>query len=169
MDSVMFGRPELMFKVKLKSFGEIRDESMELPLIFFSAFERVALESDYKMHSMGNIIQLYEPGPLPALEPIMHVGFLSHVLCRVSLIPCQCFVGGNEIWIERLRWYYKLVCRTISYTIWQITLQKYLPRSGRRFAELHLKIDSWGFSYRLWIFKICHYFKKICIVCCLGL
>ena len=58
----MFGRPELMFKVKLKPYGEVRDESIELPLIFFSAFERVALESDDKMHRMGNIIQLYEPG-----------------------------------------------------------------------------------------------------------
>jgi hypothetical protein len=55
----MFGRPELMFKVKLKPYGENRDESMELPFIFFSAFERVALESDDKMHRMGNIIQLY--------------------------------------------------------------------------------------------------------------
>ncbi len=27
---------------------------------------------------MGNIIQLYEPGPLSAIEPYMHVGFLSH-------------------------------------------------------------------------------------------
>ena len=94
MDSVMFGRPELMFKVKLKPYGEVRDESIELPLIFFSAFERVALESDDKMHRMGNIIQLYEPGPLPALEPIMHVGALSHVLCRVPLIPC--FMDGSD-------------------------------------------------------------------------
>ncbi len=59
-----------MFKVKPKPYGEIRDESMELPLIFFSFFERVALEFDDKMHRMGNIIQLYEPGPLPVLEPI---------------------------------------------------------------------------------------------------
>ena len=65
----MFGRPDLMFKVKLKSYGEIRDDTMELPFIFFSAFERVALESGDKMHRMDNIIQLYEPGPLPALEP----------------------------------------------------------------------------------------------------
>ena len=90
----MFGRPELMFKVKLKPYGEIRNKSMELPLIFFSAFERVALESDDQMHGMGNIIQLYEPGPLPALEPIMHVGFLSHVLCKVPLIPC--FMDGSD-------------------------------------------------------------------------
>ena len=79
----MLGRPVLMFKVKLKQYGEIRNELMELPLIFFSAFERVALESDDKMHRMGKIIQLYEPGPLPALEAIMHVGFLSHVLCSL--------------------------------------------------------------------------------------
>ena len=39
----MFGRPQLMFKVKLKPYGEIRDDTIELPLIFFSAFERVAL------------------------------------------------------------------------------------------------------------------------------
>jgi len=43
---------------------------------------------------MGEIILLYEPGPLPALEPIMHVGFLSHVLCRVPLVPC--YMDGNE-------------------------------------------------------------------------
>ena len=83
-----------MFKVKLKPYGKIRNESMELPLIFFSAFERVALESDDKMHRIGNIFQLYEPGPLPALEPIMHVGFLSHVLCRVPRIPC--FMDGSD-------------------------------------------------------------------------
>ncbi len=88
MDLVMFGRPELMFKVKLKPYGEIRNDTMELPLIYFSAFERVAPEFDDKIHRMGNIIQLYEPSPLPALEPIMHAGFLSHVLCRVPLIPC---------------------------------------------------------------------------------
>jgi hypothetical protein len=90
----MFGRPELMFKVKLKPYGKIRDESIELPLIFFSAFERVALESDDKMHRMGNIIQLYYPGPLPVLEPFMHVGFLSHVLCRAPPIPC--FMDGRD-------------------------------------------------------------------------
>ena len=90
----MFGRPELTLNIKLKPYGEIRDESMELPLIFFSAFERVALESDNKMQRMGNIIQLYKPGPLPALEPIMHVGFLSRVLCRVPVIPC--FMYGSD-------------------------------------------------------------------------
>jgi hypothetical protein len=94
MDLVMFERPELMFKVKLKPYGEIRDESMELPLISFSVFERVALESDDKMHRMGNMFQLYELDPLPALEPIMHVGFLSHVLCGVPLIPC--FMDGSD-------------------------------------------------------------------------
>ena len=55
---------------------------------------RVQLETDDPMHQMGDIIQLYEPGPLPALEPILHVGFLGHVLCRVPLIPC--YMGGSE-------------------------------------------------------------------------
>jgi hypothetical protein len=90
----MFGRPELIFKVKLKTYGEIRDDTLELPLIFFSAFESVALESDDKMRRMGIIIQLYKSGPFSALEPIMHVGFLSHVLCRVPLIPC--FMDGSD-------------------------------------------------------------------------
>ena len=87
----MFGRPELLFTIKIRKFsGEI----FEIPLVFFSAFERVVLETDDQMHQMGDIIQLYEPGPLPALEPILHVGFLSHVLCRVPLVPC--YMGGSE-------------------------------------------------------------------------
>ena len=40
------------------------------------------------------MIQLYEPGPFPALDPILHVGFLSNVICRVPLVPC--FIDGNE-------------------------------------------------------------------------
>ena len=56
--------------------------------------ERVQLETEDQMHQMGDIIQLYEPGPLPALEPILHLGFLAHVLCRVPLIPC--YMGGSE-------------------------------------------------------------------------
>ncbi len=85
MDDVMFGRAELLFTIRLKRRN---GEVFEIPLIFFSAFERVQLESDNEMHKMGDIIQLYEPGPLPVHEPIMYVGFLSHVLCRVPLIPC---------------------------------------------------------------------------------
>ena len=94
MDKVMFGRPELIFKVKLKRYNGDKDDFLEIPLIFFSAFERVRLDPDDEMHKLGDIIQLYEPGPLPALEPIMHVGFLSHVLCRVPLVPC--YMEGSD-------------------------------------------------------------------------
>ena len=81
----MFGRAELLFTIKLKRRN---GEVFEIPLVCFSAFERVQLESDNEMHKMGDIIQLYEPGSLPVHEPIICVGFLSHVLCRVPLIPC---------------------------------------------------------------------------------
>ena len=94
MDKVMFGRPELIFKVKLKRYNGDKDDILEIPLIFLSAFERVRLDPDDEMHKLGDIIQLYETGPLPALEPIMHVGFLSHVLCRVPLVPC--FMEGSD-------------------------------------------------------------------------
>ncbi len=76
MDKVMFGRPQLLFKVKLRKYSGNKIDIFEVPLVLFSAFERVQLETDDQMHQMGDIIQLYEPGPLPALEPILHVGFL---------------------------------------------------------------------------------------------
>ncbi len=90
----MFGRPELIFKVKLKAYNDVESHTHEIPLIFFSALERVQLDPADEMHRLGDIIQLYEPGPLPALEPIMHVGFLCHVLCRAPLMPC--YMGGSD-------------------------------------------------------------------------
>ena len=102
MDQVMFGRSELIFKVTLKryivaanhSIITSEEDTLEIPFIFFSAFERVILDDSDSLHRMGKIILLYAPGPLQALEPIMHVGFLSHVLCRVPLVPC--YMDGNE-------------------------------------------------------------------------
>ena len=41
MDHVMFGRPELIFKVKLKAYNDVENHTHEIPLIFFSALERV--------------------------------------------------------------------------------------------------------------------------------
>jgi hypothetical protein len=81
MDQVMFGRPELIFKVTLKryivaanhSIITSEEDALEIPLIFFSGFEQVILDDSDSLHRMGEIILLYEPGPLPALEPIMHV------------------------------------------------------------------------------------------------
>ncbi len=55
-------------------------------LFFVPVFERVALDLDDTMHRMGNIVYLFEPGPLPMLESTMLVGFLIHVLCRVPQI-----------------------------------------------------------------------------------
>ena len=84
-------RAELLFTIKLKRRN---GEAFEIPLVFLSAFERVQPESDNEMHKMGNVIRLYEPGPLPVHEPIIYVGFLSHVLCIVPQIPC--YMGGSK-------------------------------------------------------------------------
>ena len=68
MDDVMFGRAELLFTMKLKRRN---GEVFKIPLIQFLSFERVQLESNNEMHKKGDIIQLYEPGPLPVHEPIL--------------------------------------------------------------------------------------------------
>ena len=72
----MFGRPELIFKVKLKAYNDVESHTHEIPLIFFSALERVQLDPADEMHRLGDIIQLYEPGPLPApkLSPSCTLG-----------------------------------------------------------------------------------------------
>ena len=64
MDDVMFGRAELLFTIKLKCRN---GEVFEIPLVCFSAFERVQLESDNEMHKMGDIIQLYAVSLAPSL------------------------------------------------------------------------------------------------------
>ena len=74
MDQVMFGRPELIFIVTLKRYIVAanhniitsEEDTLEIPLIFFSAFEQVILDNSDSLHRMGEIIRLYEPGPLPA-------------------------------------------------------------------------------------------------------
>ena len=65
MDKVMFGRPQLLFEVKLSKYGGNKIDIFEVPLELFPAFERVRLETDDQLHQMEDIIQLYEPGPLP--------------------------------------------------------------------------------------------------------
>ena len=89
----MFGRSELLFTVKLRPYQSGPADILDVPLIFFSAFERLRPDPQDEMQRIGDIIRLYEPGPYPALEPIMHVGFLTHVLCRAPLIPC--YLNGN--------------------------------------------------------------------------
>jgi len=86
MEKVMFGRPELMF-VKLWPFMSEAHEIFEIPLIFFAAFERIRLDPRNEMPCVEGIIQLYKPGPYPAHEHIIHLGFPAHVL-TVLLVPC---------------------------------------------------------------------------------
>ena len=76
-------------------------ESFKCNLIFFSTFQSLELasESQSPMQSDGGIRILYEPGPWdPAVgsskKPVLHVGYLEHVLCRAPLIPC--FLDGNS-------------------------------------------------------------------------
>ena len=88
----MFGRPILMFKCTFRPLGGTREDDFEVPLIFFSAFSRTNLTPNHVMQRRLEAIQLYEPGPYPSKDPILHVGFLSNVLCRAPLMPC--FVHG---------------------------------------------------------------------------
>ena len=96
VDQVIFGRLELVFKVTLKRYSvaanhsiiTTEEDTLEIPFIFFSAFELVILDDSDSLYRMGENIIFSEPGPLPELETMMHVGFLSHVLCRVPLVPC---------------------------------------------------------------------------------
>jgi hypothetical protein len=76
-------------------------ESFKCNLIFFSTFQSLELasESQNPMQSEGGIRMLYEPGQWdPAFgsskKPVLHVGYLEHVLCRAPLIPC--FLDGNS-------------------------------------------------------------------------
>ena len=96
MEDVMFGRPELLFKCKFRPYGAKKEDNLdfELPLVFFSAFERTNLTPDNPMQRQEAVIQLYEPGPWPYKKPVLHVGLVVNVLCRAPLMPC--FIGGNE-------------------------------------------------------------------------
>ena len=67
----MFGRPELMFTVKLRPHMSEADEIFEVPLIFFAAFERIRPDPRDEMQRVEGIIQLYEPGPYPARGPML--------------------------------------------------------------------------------------------------
>ena len=93
---ILFGRPELLGQIKLRPIGatEADDADFEVPIVFFSAFERVNLTPDKPMQRILDIQQLYEPGPWPSLDPIMHVGLLRHVLGRAPLVPL--FLQGNS-------------------------------------------------------------------------
>ena len=74
----------------------------EYYLMYVSTLEHLKLmisESNNPMQSQDDIRVMYEPGPWdPAVgffkKPILHVGYLDHVLCRGPLIPC--FLDGSS-------------------------------------------------------------------------
>lgn len=94
LDDVLFARPLLMFTARLRPIGGTPNDEFELPLIFYSAFKRTMLTPHNIMQSYLDIVQLYEPGPWPSLEPVLHVDFLCNVLCRAPLVPC--YINGNR-------------------------------------------------------------------------
>ncbi len=68
-------------------------ESFKCNLMCFSTFQSLELasESETQMQSEGGIKMLYEPGPWdPAVgsskKPVLHVGYLEHVLQILSRI-----------------------------------------------------------------------------------
>ena len=89
----MFGCSELMFTIKLQPHMSEVEESFKVPLNF-AAFEKIRPDPRDEIQRVEGIIQLYEPDPYPAREPILHVGFLAHVLCRMPLVPR--YLGGNQ-------------------------------------------------------------------------
>ena len=63
------------------------------PLSFLQNLEACPMQSD------GDLKMLYEPGPwdphvASSKKPVLHVGYLEHVLCRAPLIPC--FLDGSS-------------------------------------------------------------------------
>ena len=62
---ILFGRPEQLGQITLRPIGatEADDADFEVPIVFFSAFERVNLTHDKPMQRILDIQQLYEPGP----------------------------------------------------------------------------------------------------------
>ncbi len=100
MDSVLFGRPILMFSRQFRPYrSKNADHDFVCNLVFFSAFERLDLSSEAEkpMQNSG-ITMLYEPGqrdPDNSLskQPVLHVGYLEHILCRAPLIIVTMFLG----------------------------------------------------------------------------
>ncbi len=93
-NSVWFGRPVLMFSCVFCPIEDAKDK-FKCNLIVFSAFKPLALpsESESLVQSDGDIQILYKPGSwdpnvASSKKPVLHVGYLEHVLCRAPLIPC---------------------------------------------------------------------------------
>ncbi len=123
----MFGRRKLMFKVKLK-LG-LQDDIIEIPFIFFSAFERVALEPDDKM-GIGRISA--EGFALCAyIVPVSAECFGKSTFCLTNHFVPQPdnFAPGNFL---------------VWSTYWSITSQNLL-RSARTFFTRYVRRRFWKF------------------------
>ena len=97
LDEVMYGRPHGIYRVKLRPYTA-RDSTRdyEVDLVYFTAMEPLNLPSRLSnpTQSEAGFKLLYEPGPWPPLEPVLHVGYVSNILCRAPLVPC--FLDGAE-------------------------------------------------------------------------
>jgi len=90
-----------MFSCRFRPYrSKNADHDFVCNLVFFSAFERLDLSSEAEkpMQNSG-ITMLYEPGPwdpenLRSKQPVLHVGYLEHILCRAPLMPC--FLDGSS-------------------------------------------------------------------------
>ena len=99
LDEVIYGRPIEFYSAKLssklRSFSDA-DTSCDytIDIVYFSAMEPLDLPQRNPMQSEAGFKLLYEPGPCPPLEPVLHIGYVSNILCRVPLVPC--YLDGNE-------------------------------------------------------------------------
>ena len=90
-----------MFSCQFRSYRpKTANHDFVCNLVFFSAFERLDLSSEAEkpMQNSG-ITMLYEPGPWDpensrSKQPVLHVGYLEHIVCRAPLIPC--FLDGSS-------------------------------------------------------------------------
>ena len=90
-----------MFSCCFQPIGGTEEDRFKCNLIYFSTFQPLKLNSEANnpMQSQEQIQMLYEPGPWDpevssSKKPILHVGYIEHVLCRAPLTPC--FLDGNS-------------------------------------------------------------------------
>ncbi len=83
-----------MFSCCFQPIGGTEEDRLKCNLIYFSTFQPLKFNSEANnpMQSQEEIQMLYEPGPwdpeVSSLKkPILHVGYIEHVLCRAPLTP----------------------------------------------------------------------------------
>ncbi len=89
----------LCFLVCFQPIGGTEVDRFKCNMICFSTFLELSSEANNLMQSQEEIQLLYQPCPWDpevssSNKPILHVGYIEHVLCRAPLIPC--FLDGNS-------------------------------------------------------------------------